>query len=397
MPHAARCLSVLVLATACLPAQQRPAARANAARATNELAFALLQQLPEGNLVFSPAGIRAALAACLPATADGTRAELSRLCGLPGDAALQELQQLELDLLAVNRDGSELQFAHRLWAAQRRAGSYAPDAGTLLRDRQGAAFEIVDFAATRDAETRIQGWLAAATVGATAAPRLAGTLDGDTGLVLTSASGFTGQWDEPFDALQSVDQPFRLDGGRRVQVPTMQRSGSIAMASADGVTGLALPYAGRVLRLLVLLPDDGDLGRLQAELDAARLQRWRARLQEQTMQVQLPRVTLQNSCALHDRVLPALGLRAPFASSRDFRPLLRSGEALRLGIVHHEASVALDEGGTAAGGSTGILLRQRSGAMPRLAVDRPFLFAIEHEASGAIVFLGRVVDPRRRG
>ncbi len=72
-------------------------------------------------------------------------------------------------------------------------------------------------------------------------------------------------------------------------------------------------------------------------------------------------------------------------------------KSLKISEVLHEAFVAVDEQGTEAAAATAVVM-QRAGAMPQppvpFVVDRPFLFAIHDVASGAPLFVGRLVDPR---
>ena len=60
-------------------------------------------------------------------------------------------------------------------------------------------------------------------------------------------------------------------------------------------------------------------------------------------------------------------------------------------------NLALDEKGTEAAAATAVAMRA-AGAMPQkkpreVHVDHPFFFAIQHRASGACLFLGRITDP----
>ena len=73
-------------------------------------------------------------------------------------------------------------------------------------------------------------------------------------------------------------------------------------------------------------------------------------------------------------------------------------EELFISAVLHEAFVAVDETGTEAAAATAVVIGVRSAAPsvepPKVfAADHPFLFLIRHRESGAILFLGRVVNP----
>ena len=64
--------------------------------------------------------------------------------------------------------------------------------------------------------------------------------------------------------------------------------------------------------------------------------------------------------------------------------------------VIHKAFVSVDEQGTEAAASTAVVVVAES-ARPdpiKVAIDRPFIFLIRDLETGAILFLGRVLDPR---
>jgi serpin B len=75
---------------------------------------------------------------------------------------------------------------------------------------------------------------------------------------------------------------------------------------------------------------------------------------------------------------------------------------LAISNVFHRTFIELDEEGSEAAAATAVKMAVRSAAKvgarppppPEIHVDHPFLFAIQHRASGACLFLGRVVDPR---
>jgi len=73
-----------------------------------------------------------------------------------------------------------------------------------------------------------------------------------------------------------------------------------------------------------------------------------------------------------------------------------SAEPLFIGPVLHKTFVAVDEAGTEAAAAT-VVMMSRGGRPPAATVefkaDRPFLFAIRHQATGSVLFLGRVEQP----
>jgi serpin B len=68
---------------------------------------------------------------------------------------------------------------------------------------------------------------------------------------------------------------------------------------------------------------------------------------------------------------------------------------LFLSTVVHEAFVHVDEQGTVAAGATGGIMEPTSAeVVVPVRVDKPFVFVVRDKATGAVVFLGRVTDPR---
>jgi serpin B len=68
---------------------------------------------------------------------------------------------------------------------------------------------------------------------------------------------------------------------------------------------------------------------------------------------------------------------------------------LRVTATVHQATIVVDERGTEAAAGSGVVVGRKASSSADLTVDRPFLFFIRHEATGAILFQGRVLDPTR--
>jgi serpin B len=139
-----------------------------------------------------------------------------------------------------------------------------------------------------------------------------------------------------------------------------------------------LPEAGRSVRALV------------ADLAAGRWEQWLSQLQPTALRVELPRFTIENRHDL-EGVLHALGIRAAFGPP-GFTKIYVSGNDW-ISIVRQGAKIVVNEEGTEAGAAT-IVITQRSTLMePVFRADRPFVYVLRHESSGAILFMGIVRQP----
>jgi serpin B len=70
---------------------------------------------------------------------------------------------------------------------------------------------------------------------------------------------------------------------------------------------------------------------------------------------------------------------------------------LFISAVVHKAFIAVGEKGTEAAAATAVVLNRKAAAVDplNLVVDRPFLFFVRDEPTGAILFMGRVTDPSK--
>lgn len=118
--------------------------------------------------------------------------------------------------------------------------------------------------------------------------------------------------------------------------------------------------------------------------------RWRPSIpMSRTDSDSLPRFTASSHLTLTD-ALAAMGMPTAFGASADFSGMTGQPE-LFIQTVQHEAVAEVDEQGTQAAAASGGAMAGSHGIT--ITVDRPFLFLIRDEPTGAILFLGRVTDP----
>ena len=69
---------------------------------------------------------------------------------------------------------------------------------------------------------------------------------------------------------------------------------------------------------------------------------------------------------------------------------------LHVSKVVHKATASFNEQGAEAAAATSVVVGLESLSIPkRFAADRPFIFLIRDSRTGAILFLGRVMDPTK--
>ena len=108
----------------------------------------------------------------------------------------------------------------------------------------------------------------------------------------------------------------------------------------------------------------------------------------------MPRFKFHTTLALAD-TLAKMGMPDAFSGAADFSGIDGAMD-ISIKAVAHQATIAVDEKGTTAAAATAVVGETASALLGDvLDVDRPFLFAIRDDATGTILFLGRVLDPSK--
>jgi serine protease inhibitor len=202
-------------------------------------------------------------------------------------------------------------------------------------------------------------------------------------------------------------EPFHLANGTSVAVPTMRELLHLGYAKEEGLTIVALDYLGGGLRFLIILPPASQsVDDVAARLKPEQLMRWTdlgVKSAPQSVELYLPKFRATGLTLSLGQALRAIGVKAAFddppGSANFDRIAPRQGsDYLTISEVFHQTFIALDEAGTEAAAATAVAMLATGARDPQqpveVRVDRPFLFAIQHRASGACLFLGRITDPR---
>jgi serpin B len=356
-----------------------------------------------GNLFFSPYSISSALAMAYAGARGETESQMAGALHFSmgqGDlhASFAALQAT-LDAVETS-DSLTLAIANSLWP---QAGYAIRDEyARLLKQYYGVGVTPVDYHGRAEAARRsINAWVADKTQGhiQDLVPEMG--LNEWTRLVLVDAVYFKGTWADAFKPALTKNEPFHITAGESVDTPMMTQKQKLLYGDLDSLEVLQLEYRGNSLSMLILLPRAPyTLERLEAEISEGNLAHWKRVLGRREVSVFLPRFKMNREFRL-DKALTAMGMVDAFLPDRaDFSGIAARADTLFIGAVFHRAFVEVDEQGTEAAAATGIKVQTLSAEpMPPppaiFRADHPFLFLIQHNWSGAILFMGRVADPTR--
>ncbi len=364
--------------------------------ASNQFGFSLFAKVIEhsdgGNVFISPLSVSMALGMTENGAAGQTLAAMKATLGHAGltDEEINQGYRTLIDYLTRLDPRVKMEIANSIWYRQGLA--VLPSFIEINRAFFDALVAALDFDDPSAADT-INAWVNDATHGRID-KIVAKPIDPALVMFLINAVYFKGDWTYRFD--KSATTPAAFQGTRgQVEVPMMNlHDDELAYLDDGDVQILDLPYGDGKFAMAFLLPAPGQtVDQLAASLTPERWAGWMARLIPQEGEVSLPRFELTFETTLNS-VLSALGMEVAFDAGRaDFSRILAQG-GLFISEVRHKSYVRVDEEGTEAAAVTSVEVGITS--VPAYFVfraDRPFLYVLHERASGALLFLGKLVDP----
>jgi len=369
------------------------------AAASNAFGFDLFQQLQRQaankNVFFSPLSVSVALAMTYNGAVGETKNAMARALKI-GGMNHAELNRSSAELLGALKSSDpkiELAIANSLWAR----GGVRFNEAFLARNRQfyGAEVATLDFKSPQSVAT-INRWVDANTKGKI--NRIIDQIDPDQVMFLINAVYFKGQWQKRFEKTLTQSRPFHMLGGQQKQVPMMAQSGNYLYYRGDKFQAVSLPYGKGGVSLYLFLPDQGSsYDDFLKSLSYRKWEEWMNSFNDAPGDVKLPRFKLDYENTLND-ALKALGMGVAFSASEADFSGIRAERDLFISEVKHKAIVEVNEEGTEAAAATSVGIGITSvGPTPQrftFIADRPFLMVIRDSQTGAILFMGAVMEPK---
>ncbi|KAG2666484.1 hypothetical protein I3760_15G063000 [Carya illinoinensis] len=189
-----------------------------------------------------------------------------------------------------------------------------------------------------------------------------GSIDRTTKLIFANALYFKAVWDEKFNASATKENDFHLLNGSSVQVPFMTSKKKQLLVAFDGFKVLGLPYR-----------HDDDQRKFSM----------------------IPKFKISFGFEASN-VLKGLGLVLPFCEDADLTEIVGDQKLFVSGILHKSFIEVNEEGTEAAAVSTTVMAgcsRDSIKVEIDFVADHPFLFLVRDDMTGAVLFIGQVLNP----
>ena len=341
-----------------------------------------------GNAVSSPMSIGVAFSLSRAGASADSGAVLDKIFGFPDVGLHSAANAVDLRLAEASAGPTTLEVANRLFPDD--GFSPLPEFLHTAAAQYGAVVQPIDTADSAAAAATINRWVSQSTRGLI--PTIVtDSVVQDQELILVNTVYLKADWIEPFLAERTSDGQFTTDDNRSVTVPFMRDRKPVdrRFVQLEGADAVELPYQGGELAMWLIVPrDPAGLAAVEESLDAEALTALHSAAHTGLVDVTMPK---------WEQTLPPTDLfkwlcPQEFCAGARFDGI---AGGIFITAALHGAKVIVDEKGTEAAAATAMGFDE-SGPPPAdltIVADRPFLWAIVHQDAGALLFVGRVVDP----
>lgn len=134
--------------------------------------------------------------------------------------------------------------------------------------------------------------------------------------------------------------------------------------------------------------------KLEAFLNMGELNNIRASMADEKVRVSIPKFKMEYKFTANES-LKKLGMKDAFSRKADFSGM-NGNKELYISKVVHKAFIKVNEEGTEAAAATGVVMSRKSiSRVEEFNANRPFIFLIQDNKTGALLFMGKLVNPTK--
>ncbi len=362
--------------------------------AGEQFAFELFHQTcslsTEENIMISPLSVSYALGMTYNGAADSTLEAFNDVLHF-NDLTNQEVNETYKDLMGqlVHLDDDVLfSIANSIW--YRQGANVLEDFIATNQEYFDAAVEELDFSDPASVDV-INDWIADKTNGKI--EEMLDKIPPGVYMYLVNAIYFNATWKYEFDKDDTYRGTFYKEDETTSQADFMKLEGDFYYTSHNDYSAVELPYGDSAFSMVALLPAEGSkVSELIAMLDRDTWNERDTYSSPQKVQVELPKFKYEFKTLMNDH-LTNLGLGVAFSDAADFSKITEETD-LFISRVIHQTFIDVNEEGTEAAAATIVEMRETAAPeLLRIRFNRPFIYIIKENSTGAIMFMGKVGQP----
>lgn len=245
----------------------------------------------------------------------------------------------------------------------------------------------------KKAPTEMNHWVSDATKGKI--EKMVDEIGEETVMYLFSTIYFNGKWATPFEAEDTYESEFSVEG-EILEIDKMTGRFEIEHIITDTEEGIILPYKDDQYSFLAIMPNREITVREYLDaMNQDKLVELYQNIEQDEIDLLLPKFEVSFENALTD-TLPEMGIQKIFDSETN--SLNKMGEAtgnLYVSEMLQKTFIEVNELGTEAASAVSTSIDMTSMPEPKPIIDfnRPFLYSIIDNGTGLPVFLGIMDNP----
>jgi serpin B len=366
-------------------------------KGNNEFTFSLYDQIndKEENVFFSPYSVTSALAMTYNGARGKTMNEMSEVLNFSKDlnALSQNYSKLNNHITGLSSKKIQLDIANSIWGQQ--GVGFEKEFLELNKKYYGAGIRQVNFKENyKEIRKQINKWVEEKTNEKIKDLIKPNVLDRMTRMVLVNAIYFNGKWENPFKEEDTFKDKFYIYSKCETQTEFMYQELSLKYHEDDIAQVVEIPYSGKSLSMMVILPKERyGMEKLENYLDAELYENYNKSLSKYKVKLTFPKFEIKDEYELNDP-LKDMGMKSAFGEGADFSGMTGSKD-LFINNVVHKTYVKVNEEGTEAAAATGVVMRKTSAIMEvkEFKANHPFIFVIKDNKNDTILFMGRIMNP----
>lgn len=347
------------------------------------------------NQLVSPVSVMMALGMTANGAKDETLSQLEEAFGIRIDTLNQYLYNYmdRIRIMSASGKGT-LKLANSIWISEQFQN--------ISRDflQKNADFYDADIVRRKfdgSAVAEINQWVNDKTDGMI--PKILDKIGEEDVMFLVNALSFDAEWLNAYGKEAVREGVFIKEDGTETEAEFMSSAENVYIED-ENATGFIKYYKQRDFAFIGLLPNEGtSVSDYVSSLEGEKLANLISSAQNREVRVKIPKLSFDYSLEM-EATLEKMGITDAFDPGKADFSGIQTGESenkLYISRVLHKTNIKVDENGTKAAAATSVTVSgttslNNTTEIPKVYLDRPFVFMLIDTVSNVPFFIGTVME-----